>query len=72
MTRSRTYDIEHNLRQKGNYLYAGPEWQKCIPGGYSSIENAKAAATAPHSWNGKPYRIVCVSIQEDVVFESQN
>jgi len=37
-----------------------------------SLEAAKAAAINDHSWKDKPYRIVCVSVEANVVFTSEN
>ena len=72
MTRSKAYDIEHDLHNPRNYLNALVRWQKCIPGGWPSLESAKRAAIGDHGWKDRPYRIVCVSVEANVVFTSEN
>lgn len=72
MTRSKTYDVEHDLHDPGNHLHAMGRWQKCIPGGWPSLDSAKRAAVGDHSWRDRPYRIVCVSVEANVVFTSVN
>lgn len=67
---STKYDIEHDLSGVRKYSHSLPTWQRCIPGGWSSEEIAKHAASADHGFNDKPYRIVRVTEEKEVVYQS--